>query len=512
MMAFGLGLGMTLSRGGGAYTVERFIADMTADGQWSTLDAAYVFDPASGAYEDLTSNNRDLTVTATVTQFSGLGVKGDGVTGKLLGLGALTGLVNGTQNDTAVTFMITKAGNQLGHMGRVNAAGQLTLALGPIDISVRLQASANVSAGDVSNSVGASTLWRTQSGTIHAAKDQSYLGSVSSTSATPTASPIAILQNNTTYSTDTVFAVLVGKGISQAQALRRNSWLNQLAQSRGWRPIPAVRDMGTISAVSSVAHPDQTEFVPTGLFPDGSGGFWSCNDGRTDEADTSFNGGIRHYTDATLASYTDFRLSSGALATHFSGLGISTTTLSVQGGCLLASGQVQFVCKDTAGSNSRVVRMDADGTNVSSWATNSGSNGLCFDPVQGLSGLMGGAFISWRDPTTGTVTARTGGAEYTSTQGLRDQVWISTDGEWMLTSSGNNDEAGILTSWSLVNDWGCPVAARFVRLGDTFAIEGVCATDLLYVNSDTGFHKPTPPRPQVSQMQTYPIGELFDPF
>lgn len=522
-MAGSLSLALALTNanlfaGGGVVptiTLAEFIDLMTADGQWATLDAAHVYDPAAAPYTDLSAGGHNLTVTPTVTQVPGLGAKGDGVAGKLLGLGALNALVNGTQNDIAVTFMITKAGNQIGHMGRVAAAGQLTLTLGPVDVVVRLQtATTPASSFAVSNSVGAITLWRTASGTVEAAKDGVYLGSIASVSATPTASPIAIMQNNATFSTDTIFATLVGKGITQAQALRRNGWLIQLARGRGWRPIPAIQNMGTLTATVSLTHPDQTELVPTGLWSDGAAGVWCGNDGRTDELDTTFNGGVRHYPDATnLATYTDFRLNVGALATHFSGLGISTTTLSVQGGCRLASGQIQFVAKDTVGTNSRVVRMDADGTNVSSWATSSGANGLCFDPVEGLVGLMGSTFISWRAPTTGVLTARTGGSDLTSTQGLKDHATITDDGQWMLTVGGPNNAPAILTIWSLVNEWGCPVPVRQALLGNTLAGEGPCIIAAgLAANSDTGFHEPDLPGPQVSEMNVYPTTGMFAAF
>lgn len=517
-LSLGLRLGLSSPSMGGGYSVARFIADMTADGQWATLDAAYVFDPAAGAYEDLTANNRDLTVTATVTQTPGRGVYGDGVTGKLLGLGAANALTNGVETNVALTVMVTKAANQSNHLGRSAASGQLLINAGPTTIATRLHAAAAASIA-VSNSVGATTVWRdpTDLGQAYFAKDATYLGKVASTSAAPNTSVLAILNSNAAYCTDTVFAVLVGAGVTQAQALRRNAWLNELARSRGWRSIPAIGDMGARSAQSAVTHPDGTGSTAgkgitcTGLCPDGSGGFWCGNDGRGEPADTTFDCGVRHYTDATLASFTDFYLSAGALGTHFSGLGIATNVMSVQGVSVLASGQIQFVAKHPGGANSRIVRMNADGTNVSSAATTNSANGLAFDPVQGLTGLLS-TNVGWYEPNAWALTARTGGTNATTMGGQKDHLWIDPTGAWMLVSGGSNGVPGTVEAWSLINDRGCPIPVRSLTLTDTLAIEGICIVgSTLYANSDQYFHPPGAGT-ALNLLQTYDATGLLDPF
>lgn len=515
---------------GGAYTVERFIADMTADGQWATLDAAYVFDPGTGAYEDLTANNRDLTVSGTVTQVAGRGVVGDGATGRLLGLGAVNALLNAAQNDVAVTVMVTRAGNQIAQLGRSGASGQFLIAAGPLEIGARLHA-ASAASINIENSVGATTVWRdpAEVGQVHFAKDDAYRGKVASTSVAPNTNVLALLNSNTGYSTDTVFAAMIGKGVTEAQALRRNGWLNRLARSRGWRPIPPIQQLGLINPISVSVHPDGTAVGSrTGKGPTVTGlakfraGFVVGIDGRGLWNDTTFDCAIRVYDDySSAATFRDYPLAEpgSALKAHFDGLGLSTAQTSVQGVAGLSSDVVGFIAVDTTGTNTRYVRATFTGdviTGVTSVAL-SGANALAYDPIVDRIAVSG-SFISWRDPATAATVGRPDGAAQTQDLlGSIDHITITDDGQWMLLTGGDNNAPGTVTIYSLVNEWGTPIPVRQAQLAKAFATEGPCIVGgLMYLNSDQGFHVPTlpdgAPEPDENQLQVYPTTGFFDPF
>lgn len=498
-----------------------FITRMIADGQWAGLDAAYVFDASTDTYVDLTGSGRDLTVTETVTLMGALGAKGDGVTGKLLGIGNASALTRALQDDCAVSLFVTKAGNQTAHLGRsATGSGQFLINAGPATISARLHTATAVDSTAVENTLGATTVWRAagDAGKVHFAKDASYLGSVASTSAAPAAQTLAVLNNATAFCTDTVFAVLIGKGVTQAQATRRNRWLRELAVAHGWNAPPAVVDLGARNALTSAVHADGLGsavgkgITGTGLCPDGSGGFWVGIGGTTKSSDTTSDCGVRHMN-ADRTVIADYLLAApgSSLKTAFDALGITDTSqFSVQGVACLPSGNALFLAKDTVSTNSRVVEIQLDGTYVRSFSVFAGSNGLAYDRATSLAGVLGTS-IGWRNAVTGLSTARPGGVATTGlVGGSRDHIWITDDGQWMIATTGVNDTAGVVEVYSLVNEWNCPVRLRTLTLTDTRAIEGACIVgDALYVNSDQYFHEPTGGYPGLNLFQSYSAAGLI---